>query len=364
MKSKYAKLKDEIKSWILQGKVVPHEKIGTETEFMAMFDVSRHTVRQAIGDLEKEGWIYRKQGRGTFCSVPPIRVNPAQGTRTIGVITTYISDYIFSSIMRGIESQLSHMDYTMILASTNNNIEKERKCIESILMRNVDAIIVEPTKSAIYNPNINYFLNLENHAVPYVMLNAIYPQLRGPCLRMDEEKGGFIATEHLIQLGHTKIAGIFKSDDIQGVNRMNGFIQAHRKYNLPILPGFIIAYDTEGQRQTIEREIRDLLDSQKHEVTAMFCYNDAVALNIINILREFGLKVPHDVSVIGYDDSYLAEMSEIKLTSIAHPKRKMGTDAAKLIVDIIEGKIADPHNQSVIYPPQLVVRTSTCKVNE
>lgn len=360
MKAKYAKLKEEIKSWILQGKIHPHEKIGTENELMAMFNVSRHTVRQAIGELDNEGWIYRRQGKGTFCADQTARDKKPPGHKTIGVITTYISDYIFSSIMRGIESYLSQKDYTMILASTNNNMEKEKKCIESILLRNVDAIIVEPTKSAIYNPNINYYLYLENNGIPYVMLNALYPQLQGPSLTMDEEQGGFIATEHLIQLGHRKIVGIFKADDIQGVSRMNGFIRAHRVNGLPINPGMIISYNTEGQRETIEREIRNFIRLRKDEITAMFCYNDAVALQIINILREAGLRIPEDISIVGYDDSYLAEMSEVKLTSIIHPKRTMGSDAAKLIIKLIEGNIRNPHSQSIVYAPELKIRTSTC----
>ncbi|NOU92982.1 substrate-binding domain-containing protein [Paenibacillus sp. LMG 31456] len=358
MKSKYVMVKDEIKSWILQGKVSPHEKIGTENDIMEIFDVSRHTVRQAIGDLEKEGWIYRWQGKGTFCADQSKR-SKSHSYKTIGVITTYISEYIFSSIIRGIESYLSSTDYMFILTSTNNNIEKEKKCIDSILARNVDAIIVEPTKSAIYNPNINYYLNMETNNIPYVMLNALYPQLQAPSLTMDEEQGGYIATEHLIQLGHKKIIGIFKADDLQGVNRMNGFIRAHRAHNVPIIPGLIISYNTEDPREKIQNEIIHLFNNHKYDITAIFSYNDAIALYIINFFRELNINVPEDVSVVGYDDSYLAEMSEVKLTSVIHPKRTMGLDAAKLIVDLIEGKQQGSQLQSVIYKPELVVRTST-----
>jgi GntR family transcriptional regulator of arabinose operon len=211
--------------------------------------------------------------------------------------------------MRGIESYLSSMDYTLILASTNNNIEKEKKCIEFILARNVDAIIVEPTKSAIYNPNINYYLNLETNGVPYVMLNALYPQLQAPSLVMDEGQGGFIATEHLIQLGHKKIIGIFKTDDLQGVNRMNGYIRAHRVHGLPIISGLIVSYNTEDQREKVQQEVKDLLHYHKGDITAIFCYNDAIALHINNLLRELHIKVPDDVYIVGYDDSYLARLS-------------------------------------------------------
>ncbi|TDF97282.1 GntR family transcriptional regulator [Paenibacillus piri] len=358
MKSKYETVKDEIKSWIMQGSVLPHEKIGTENELMDRFRVSRHTIRQAIGDLENEGWIYRWQGKGTFCADPSKRTKSSH-YKTIGVITTYISEYIFSSIMRGIESYLSSKDYTVILASTNNNIDKERKCIESIMARNVDALIVEPTKSALFNPNINYYLNLETNQVPYVMFNAQYPQLQAPSLIVDDEQGGFVGADHLIGLGHKKIVGIFKTDDLQGVNRMNGFIRAHRERRVPITPGLIISYNTEDHREKIQSEVKRLLEQYKDEITAIFCYNDAIALAIINLLREMNLKVPEDVSIVGYDDSYLSEMSEVKLTSVVHPKRAMGEDAAKIIVELVEGKQTGSAASSVVYKPELVIRTST-----
>ncbi|MEH7373548.1 GntR family transcriptional regulator, partial [Neobacillus drentensis] len=234
-KTKQLLLKDTIKEWITNGEIKPGEKIYSENELVKMFSVSRHTVRQSVGDLVHEGWLYREQGAGTFCSNRMIdtqdlspKLSRAANSKNIGVITTYISDYIFPSIIKGIESYLAEKGYSLTFSCTDNNLEKEKQCLQSMLSRNVDGLIIEPTRSSSFNPNINYFLELEQLKIPYLMINQFYPQLNPPHLMVNDDKGGFIATEHLIKLGHKKILGIFKSDDLQGGHRMRGYIQAYR----------------------------------------------------------------------------------------------------------------------------------------
>ncbi|WHY71817.1 GntR family transcriptional regulator [Fictibacillus enclensis] len=355
--SKYIQVKNQIKDWILEGKVKPGEKIYSENELVKRFGVSRHTVRQAIGVLVHEGWLYREHGSGTFCSNRLLQQTKRESSKNIGVITTYMSDYIFPSIIRGIEQYLSSQGYSLIMASTNNDLEKEKQCLQTMLSKNIDGLIVEPTKSSSANPNISYYLNLEQHHIPYLMINQYYQEINPPHLVIDDEKGGFMATEHLIQYGHKKIIGIFKSDDLQGVNRMKGYIDAFRKYNLPFFPDMIVTYTTENKEEKIA-EIRSLLEG-KDRPTGMVCYNDDVALSVLNIVRSLNLSVPGDLSIVGYDDSQLATASEVKLTSIAHPKTQMGIDAAKRIIAKIEGKSLENGTDSMVYEPELIVREST-----
>ncbi|MCU4669747.1 GntR family transcriptional regulator, partial [Bacillus paralicheniformis] len=197
--TKYSMVKNKIKSWIYEGKVKPGEKIHSENELMKIFDVSRHTIRQAIGDLVHEGLLYREQGSGTYCSHRlQLSEKGRERNKMIGVITTYLSDYIFPSIIRGIESSLSSAGYTLVVASTNNDIEKEKQCLVNMLDKKIDGLIVEPTKTGSFNPNLNYYLTLEQHHIPYLMINQLYQELNPPHFILDDEHGGFIATEHLI----------------------------------------------------------------------------------------------------------------------------------------------------------------------
>jgi GntR family transcriptional regulator of arabinose operon len=364
-KTKYTIVKEKITEWITSGKVKPGEKIYSENELVKMFGVSRHTVRQAVGDLVHEGLLYREQGAGTFCSFKKDKIieqtrSSLQTSNTngknIGVITTYISDYIFPSIIRGIESYLTAQGYSLTLACTDNNVEKEKQCLQTMLSRNIDGLIVEPTKSSNYNPNINYFLELEQNNIPYLMINQFYSQVMPPHIIMNDEHGGYIATEHLIKLGHDKIIGLFKTDDLQGVNRMQGFIRAFREHSLPFFPEMVITFTTEDLDSKLLERLENFFKADS-KPTAIVCYNDQLALNVLNMSRQLGLTVPDDISIVGFDDSSLAVATEVKLTSVTHPKMQMGIDAAKWIVSAVEKKGELP--PSIVYEPKLVIRNST-----
>ncbi|PGT90183.1 MULTISPECIES: GntR family transcriptional regulator [Bacillaceae] len=361
--TKVGMVKQKIKEWINEGKVLPGEKIYSENELVKMFEVSRHTVRQAVGDLVHEGYLYREQGAGTFVANRRTEAKRMPPTgKNIGVITTYITDYIFPSIIKGIESHLSQQGYSLTFACTDNNPEKERQCLETMINRNVDGLIVEPTRSSSYNPNLHYYLQMEQNNTPFLMINQYYPQLNPPHIILDDEKGGYIATDHLIGLGHRKVIGLFKSDDIQGLNRMQGFIRAFREKNIAFFPEMIITYTTEQKEEEFLNKLKGVLLSGERP-TGIVCYNDEVAISVLNLLRELGLKVPEDISIVGYDDSYLAEASETKITSVTHPKMEMGVEAAKWVVSAVENRDKAGTYQKV-YQPELVIRSSTKAISK
>ncbi|AOM84319.1 GntR family transcriptional regulator [Salisediminibacterium beveridgei] len=363
MESKYNQVKNSIRSMILQGFYQPHQKVGSESALMKQYEVSRHTVRKAIDDLVNEGWIYKKQGAGTFCA-EQTKTNEtvATGTKNIAVITTYFSDYIFPAIIRGIEGYLSANNYQMTVFSTNNDPELEKKYLESVLSRKFDGLIVEPTKSALPNPNINYYLNLERLDIPYVMINAYYDELEPLHVIMNDAEGGRIGTRKVIEEGHENILGFFKNDDIQGIKRMKGFIKAHRESGLQISPQNIITYTTENKDTVPGNLLREKMLSEHNRPTAVVCYNDQLAVMLLDVLRELNITVPDGVSVVGFDDSFLSIATEVKLTTVKHPKEKMGDDAGRLIDQLIKEK-KDPAvlktASSIVYEPELVIRHST-----
>ncbi|WP_163538520.1 GntR family transcriptional regulator [Gracilibacillus sp. YIM 98692] len=367
MQTKYNIVKQAIKSKILDGTFQPHQKISSESELMKQFNVSRHTVRLAIGDLVNQGWLYREQGAGTFCAD---RSKEDKSSfikqNNIAIITTYISDYIFPSIIRGAESYLSDHGYQVSLFSTNNDHGNERRFLESILTQHFDGVIIEPTRSALTNPNINYYLNLERQNIPYLMINAYYDELEPFHLVMDDEKGGFIQTEHLIELGHQNIVGFFKNDDIQGTKRMKGYLKAHRKHGIELSPNNIVTYNTEEKStKPVELLEKFLEEPQEKRPTAIVCYNDELAIKLLDIIRKFHLRVPQDISIVGFDDSFMAEVTEVKLTTVKHPQSEMGELAAKAVLDMIKrsrGPRSNTEKDMVLFEPELVVRHSTARL--
>ncbi|WP_102028099.1 GntR family transcriptional regulator [Salirhabdus sp. Marseille-P4669] len=368
METKYSKVKQAIKSRILDGTYIPNQKIHSESDLMKEFGVSRHTVRLAIGDLVTKGWLYREQGSGTFCADRTKLNQGNNNQKNIAIVTTFISDYIFPSIIRGAESRLSEEGYQVSIFSTNNDQDKEREILEKILSQSFDGIIVEPTKSAYSNPNISYYLNLENRGLPYIMINAYYDELEPISIIMDDEMGGFLQAEHLIELGHTNILGCFKTDDAQGTRRMKGFLKAHRKYGIPLNPKNIITYSTENKKTKPIEEIEKVITDKNNQTTGLVAYNDELVIEVLKVLRNRNIKVPDDLSIVGYDDSLLAEVSEVKLTTIKHPKSEMGKAAAETIIELIKlntssSNVDSSNKHSILYKPELVVRNSTKDVN-
>lgn len=356
---KYRQVKNEILSWLQAGRFRPDELMPSENELAERFDVSRQTVRQTFGELEREGWLYRVQGKGTF--VAERRTADRSDAQTIGLVTTYISDYIFPHIVRGIESTLRDRGYRLVLSSTDNDKAKEREALALMLSQPLSGLIVEPTKSAEGNPNLDYFLSLHNQGLPYVTINERYPELSCPVLRADDEGGAFLAASHLMDNGHARIAGFFKTDDLQGVNRLKGFLRAHRERGLPLPPERIVHYRTEEKSSRPGPAAASLL-AQPERPTAFVCYNDELAVSLLETIRQAGLRVPDDVSIVGFDDSPLATATETKLTTIAHPKSRMGEDAAELLLRLIEQRADGDEDDGRVYPPELVERESVKKL--
>lgn len=188
------------------------------------------------------------------------------------------------------------------------------------------------------------------------MINSTYQDIAAPVLSMDDHAGGNMAAEYLLSIGHESILGIFKADDQQGVNRMKGFIAAYQERPSLTIPGQFITYQTNEEKKELPERIEAIL--LKHDrPTAIICYNDQIALLVNSIAKKAGLRIPEDLSIVGFDDSLLAHMFDVKLTTIKHPKEQMGVDAANMILQLIESP--NKQVQSIRYKPDLIIREST-----
>ncbi|MGQ7356023.1 GntR family transcriptional regulator [Streptococcus suis] len=350
MKPKYQMIASEIREMIIHKQFIEDQPLPTEIELQNTYKVSRQTIRNALSLLVSEGYLYKKRGSGTYINTQRSILNTHNTpTKTIGVITTYISDYIFPSIIRGIEEELTKQGYSLILSSTNNNVEQELKCLEKMVTHNVDGLIIEPTKSNLYNPNIATYVTLKELEIPILMINSTYEELEVPCLRIDDIKICYESTSELIKNGHKNILFITKIDDLQGKYRMKGFIKACEENKLNITNHSIITYTTETSESICEIALKSIHENP--EITGIVCYNDAIAKKIIDILIKNGYSIPNDLSIVGHDNSHINNFEELTLTTIEHPKELLGIDAAKSIISAIEtGK----RPKGKLYPPQIV----------
>lgn len=352
VKPKYQFIIDDIKSNILSGGYSVGEQIPTESALQEMYQVSRQTVRKAILELSNEGFLRSEKGSGTYVSNQyRSKSSGNSNNKIIGVITTYISDYIFPSIIRGIEGRLNEDNYSLLLASTNNDVAQEKKALEMMLSYGVDGLIVEPTKSNLYNPNIAYYLTFKEQDVPFIMINAYYEELEVPFFCLDDVQSSYLATKELISKGHKKIGIISKMDDLQGKYRMKGYIKALGEAKLRFQPEQVLSFDTES-KQNLSTNVKNFLIENRDVLTAIVCYNDEVGLEVVNVCRQLDISIPEELSIIGQDNSYIAKNANIKLTTLTHPQEQMGRDAADWVIKKLQGKKDLP--TSTYYQPVLV----------
>lgn len=356
--SKYYKLMDFLKQEIIMGKIKPGDRLPSENTLADEFSLSRHTVRKALAMLVNEGYIYTEQGRGAFCQD---RSSKRGSSKNIVVITTYISEYIFPKVIQGIDSVLSDNGYSIILKNTNNSVEKEALCLEDVLEKNIEGLIIEPTKSALYSNNLKYYEAMDKQNIPYIFIHGFYQQLdKKPHVMLDDAEGTRLTVEYLVKLGHKRIAGIFKADDIQGINRHKGYAKALNEAGLAYDPNYVIWFHSEDKEVKPISEVRKMIE-YRQGIDAFVCYNDEIAFRIYELLTGMGIRVPEDVSITGYDDSYFSSSCPVKLTTVSHPKEKLGEASAEILLQILrEGNNTDNTFSKVIVP-ELVVKESCLK---
>lgn len=354
--SKYRILADKLREDIVSGKLADNEKLRTEKELMEQHGVSRQTVRHALSLLETEGYIKSRRGSGTY--VLPRKRTPINNSRQIALLLTYISDYIFPSIIRGIESVLSQKGYTLLLKATGNSLDQEREILTALLESPPCALIVDGNKTALPNPNLSYYRQLQALGVPIIFIHATYPELTDiPKIATNDKAGGRMAVNYLAAKGHKKIAGIFKCTDFQGIQRFNGFVEGMLANQLPYSDKHLIWFQDNEQMQILlsnENTLRYFTDC-----TSIVCYNDQIAWDVIRYLAHHGYRVPEDISVISFDDSWLAQYSSPNLSSFAHPKEKLGITAARTIIQMIEGASVS----NIIFPWELAERDSVAALD-
>ncbi len=351
---KYQIVKDYITQYIKKGDLKFDEKIFSELELMGLLNVSRHTIRKALDDLVNEGWLYKQQGKGTFVSNP--EVHETRKGKLVGFIATYLSDYIFPEIISGIESVLSDSGYSIILGNTNNKVEKERTVLKSMLEHNLDGLILEPTKSVLPNHNKDLLQKFIERGIPILYIHAAYNNVPSSYIIEDDVKAGYMATEHLIKLGHRKIGAIFKNDDIQGLRRYDGYVSCLRAYDLPIDEESILWFGTEDQVHLFTGTYGEVLIKRFKDCSALVCYNDQIASNLLELFKDNHIQVPADCSIVSFDNSNLSKNAEVKLTTVAHPKSVLGERAATALLEIIQDKKKVICEEMV---PELMTREST-----
>ncbi|EFI84473.1 LacI family DNA-binding transcriptional regulator [Listeria grayi] len=275
-------------------------------------------------------------------------------TNTIGMIVPEVTDPFFSQMIKGAEDFLNQNDYMIILCNSSNERQREFQYVEELLHRAVDGVIIatphlidEKTLSAI-----------RVKKRPYILLDhQLNPRQEGR-ITIDDVQGGYIATRHLIENGHRKI-GIITSDttfyNVSG--RLEGYFEALAEAGIPVQEKYIERANqtTQGGYEAAERLL-------KEDVTAIFATNDLMAFGTYRAAWGEKIRIPEDLSVIGFDDIEMSAFTTPPLTTVRQPVYQIGATAAELLLRKVEAPTEKVGNQH--FEIELIERGSVARVNQ
>ena len=270
-------------------------------------------------------------------------------TRTVGLVVTTVADPFASEVACGIEQVANDHGYAVFLANSNADAEHERKVVQALAERRVDGIIV--TSSRVGS---DYLPMLAQLNVPMVLVNDQYPGEFVHSVMIANEDGSRAATEHLIDLGHRRIAYVGDRSGYQTeTERLEGYKQALSAAGIEFEAELAVHGDgrPEGAAEAMEALLK-----LAEPPTAVCCYNDMTALGAMRAIRARKLRVPEDVSVTGFDDLFFAEYLEPPLTTVRQPMRRMGEMAMENLLKLMSG---EDSVAQVKAEAELIVRGST-----
>ena len=272
-------------------------------------------------------------------------------THTLGVVIPDLMHSFFVEVMSGIEAVTSSRGYGLLLCSSGEDPDKERREIEMLRARQVDGIVVASADAG----NTDLLRHVVALGGAVVMIDRDdHPELECHRVLTDDLLVGRLATEHLIAAGRRSIAHMAGPPFIHAQRRTEGYRAALRAHGLPVRPEWIVEtsfLETAGY-ETMKR-----LLATHPAIDAVFAANDPTAIGAMKAIWEAGLEVPKDIAVVGAGDVWHGDMLRVPLTTVGWSKEELGRRAAELILDQI-GPHPDGPFQRIVVPPRLVVRKS------
>lgn len=273
-------------------------------------------------------------------------------TRTIGLVVTTIADPFACEVVSGIEQAANDHGYSVFLADSNADPEREQKVVQELAERRVDGIVVTSSRvGALYLPL------LSEMRVPIVLVNNQHPGEFVHSVMIANLEGSREAARHLIELGHRRIAYLGDQFGYQSdTERFEGYREALEAAGIPLQPELAVHGD--GKPEEANSAMGKLL-ALAEPPTAVCCYNDMSALGAMQAIHQHGLRVPEDISLVGFDDLFIASYTQPPLTTVRQPMRKMGLLAMESLFQLMSGEGTEIR---IKVQPELIVRGSTGRV--
>lgn len=357
----YEIIQNDIIQKIQNGVYKAGDRIPSEKELVAAYQVSRITASKALTELSLSGYITRVQGRGSFANalgsqfkssnmLTPRGEANASGPLKIGLIIPEHSDYHSSNIIRGIHDTLRFPQYNIDIVLSREP-GSEAYALNSFISNNYQGIILFPTDCEFYSDVI---LQMHLGKYPLVLIDRYFPGISCDHVICDNEHGSKLATDYLLSAGHTQIGFLADSSFKEQVTsiRYSSYVKAMAEHGLPVYPyeNFFAGGNAEEQKTFID-------DIVTKKITAILASNSHVAEKIAVLCQGSGIRIPDDISIICFDPPEAVSRCSVDFTHIEQESYEMGRRAAMILAD----DLLSPEKsicQSVVLKPSLVARSS------
>jgi len=344
----------QLQTWIIehieQGVFKPDEKIPTEEEFSQMTGLARATIRQAIQNCVNMGYLNRKRRLGTFV----IKQKSNNDKKTIiGILVPDIRSGYAPELARGIGDEAADNKHSIILCNTDDFYIKTNFHADNLIEHNVSGVIFVPTAA----PDEKNRMILEKFTrknIPVVLADRVIPESNADYATTDNFHGAYELTKHLVHKGHKRIAVILSTLFSTERQRLDGYKQALSDCDIAFDPSIVVTDQGPFLEHIYMKYVRKILAND--QITAIFAGHDRIAYLVYSVARELGLRIPEDISLVGYDDLPGSSTYPVSLTTMHQPIYSMGKQSMKLIMSRIHGDVSEPQN--IILKSYLVERSS------
>ena len=341
------------------GRLPPEPTLARE------LDVSRGTLRQALGLLVRQGVLHTIPGRGTFVGGTP-GANDAQQGGAVGLVLPSIVRSRAQLLVSGVEETLRQAGYAFLLGTSGFDRALEVEQIERILAQGASGLIVYIVDGPMDLPLLR---RLVADGFPVVLVDRFVPDLPVDSVTVDNLGGAFIAVQHLVSQGYRRI-GYIGTQNVRTssiVERMAGYRWAMDVHDLPVSDALMCvnlhrpqgrrASDSERALGQHNQEVLRRYLGGAHRPDAVFVCNDYVAFQVVDTAIALGLRVPDDLAIVGFDNVPTEDYSGTPLTTVDQPRHAIGATAARLLVDRLAGRRKDPAR--VVVSTRVIVRESS-----
>lgn len=327
------------------------------------FDVSISTVSKALKDSHEISKELREKIKA-FAKYYHYKPNSIalnlrnQKTKTIGVIIPQIVHHFFSKVISGIEHIANEKGYNVMICLSNESFEKEVLNMEMLANGIVDGIIVSVAKQTIEKADYTHFEGLINNGIPLVLFDRVIDKIKCNKVLVDDFGGGYMAAQHLIDIGCKKIAILSTPNHVTVGNiRKEGYIKALEDHHIAVDNSLIIKIDEE---HNIGEQIEEIFNLA-NPPDGIFAVNEIYAATAVKISKKRGLNIPNDIAIMGFTDGLISEFSSPQLTTIAQHGYTMGEKSMEILLEELDYQGADYQYKTNIINTDIVIRESTKK---